>query len=340
MILVTGGTGLVGSHLLLSLLKDGKNVRALHRKNSDLASVKKVFSYYVPWEEAEFLFKNIHWMEADITDIPALTEAFQDIKQVYHSAAFISFDPSDEKSLRKINIEGTANIVNLCISNKIEKLCYFSSIATMDKGIAEKMISENFTWHQERNHSDYAISKHGAEIEVWRGSQEGLPVIILNPGVIIGPGFWKSGSGEIFSRIAKGLKYKFPKVTGFVSVQDVVKAAIISMESHIFNQQYILVSENLSFEKVFSLVAESIGKKIPSKDLKPWMVKVGWFYQLVSGLFFGKKRNLTRSSSISLFEKTYFSNAKIKEEFSFQFTPIKEVIQETGRIFKKEQDII
>lgn len=337
MILVTGGTGLVGSHLLLSLLKEGKNVRALHRKKSDLALVKKVFSYYVPSEEAAFLFKNIQWTEADITDIPALSEAFQDIRQVYHCAALISFDPSEEKTLRKINIEGTVNIVNLCISFRIDKLCYFSSIATMDKGIAEKMISENFTWHQERNHSDYAISKHGAEIEVWRGSQEGLPVIILNPGVIIGPGLWKSGSGEIFSRIEKGLNYKFPKVTGFVGVQDVVRAAIITMESGIQNQQYILVSENLSLKEVLSLTAESIGKRPPLKNLKPWMVTLGWFYQLVTGYLLGTKRYLTRSDSKSLFESTYFSNAKIREEFSFQFTPIKEVIMETGQIFKKEK---
>ncbi|MFN4762324.1 NAD-dependent epimerase/dehydratase family protein [Gillisia sp. Q332] len=337
MILVTGGTGLVGSHLLLDLLKAGNNVRAIYRKSSNLLVVKKVFSYYLSSEETDLYFNRIDWQEADLNDICALTKAFIGITSVYHSAAMISFDPSDEKALRKINIEGTANIVNLCISGGIKKLCFISSIATMDLTPGENEISENFTWYQEQNHSDYAISKHGAEIEVWRGSQEGVPVIILNPGIIIGPGFWDSGSGQIFKRIDAGLNYHFPKTTGFVGVRDVVCAAICTMDSSTKNEQYIVVAQNLEFKKVLEMIAESIDKPAPKKPLKPWMVFIGWIYQFITAMLFGKKRQIAKKDMKALFAHTFYSNQKIVKEFNFKFTPVQEVIHQTGKIFRGQK---
>lgn len=336
MILVTGGTGLAGSHLLLELVKLGEKVRAIHRKDSDLQSVKKVFSYYVPEDEIDFLFSKIDWKEANLNDIPALTEAFSEVTKVYHCAALISFDLSDEKALRKTNIEGTANIVNLCVAFKIEKLCYLSSIATMDLSLGEKFVTENFTWHPEKNHNEYAISKHGAEIEVWRASQEGVPVIILNPGIILGPGFWDSGSGQLFKKIDEGLNFNFPKTTGFVGVQDVVKAAITTMRSNIKNEQYIVVAENMSFKEVMDLVAESIQKPSPKKSLKPWMVFMGWIYQWATSSLFGTKKSINKEASKVLFEHSFYSSAKLKSEFEFEYTPIRDVILKTGKNYMKE----
>jgi len=337
MILVTGGTGLVGSHLLLELVKSGDKVRAIHRKDSDLQAVKHVFSYYIPADEIDFLFSKIEWKEANLNDIPALTGAFTGITTVYHCAALISFDTSDEKALRKINIEGTANIVNLCVAFKIEKLCYISSVAAMDLSLGEKFVTENFTWNQEKYHNGYAISKHGAEIEVWRGTQEGVPAIVLNPGIILGPGFWNTGSGQLFKKIDEGLNYHFPKITGFVGVQDVVKAAVTAMGTGIENEQYIVVAKNLSFKEVMRLVAESIEKPAPKKPLKPWMVFIGWIYQSITSSLFGTKKLINREDHKSLFKHSFYSSKKLKSEFSFEYTPIKEVILETGKIFRKEQ---
>lgn len=321
---------------MLELVKSGNKVRAIHRKDSDLQAVKKVFSYYIPADEIDFLFSKIEWKEADLNDIPALTEAFTGITSVYHCAALISFDSSVEKNLRKINIEGTANIVNLCVAFKIEKLCYISSIATMDISLGEKFVTENFTWNQEKYHNEYAISKHGAEIEVWRGTQEGVPAIILNPGVILGPGFWNTGSGQLFKKIDKGLNYHFPKTTGFVGVQDVINSAITAMGSNIQNEQYIVVAENLSFTEVLGLVAESIQKPSPKKPLKPWMVFIGWIYQSFANFLFGTKKLINPEDYKSLFKHSFYSSAKLKSEHSFEYTPIKQVILETGKIFRKE----
>ena len=337
MILVTGGTGLVGSHILLNLLKAGNKVKAIHRKDSDLQAVKRVFGYYLPKEEAEFLFGEIIWHPASLTDIPALCDAFKDIDKVYHCAALVSFNSKDTAALRKINIEGTANIVNLCISSPVEKLCYISSIATMGLSIGEKFISENFTWHPEKDHSEYAISKHGAEIEVWRASQEGVPVVILNPGVILGPGFWNNGTGQIFSKVHKGLNYHFPKTTGFVGVRDVAELAVQVMESPVENEQYILVAENMSFKEVLTMVAKGLKKTPPQKSLKPWMVYLGWLYQALASFLFRAKKQISKRDHKSLFEHSWYSNEKVKNEFGYNFTPVQEVVEETANIYLNEK---
>jgi dihydroflavonol-4-reductase len=334
MILVTGGTGLVGSHLLLDLTQTEEKVRAIYREDSNFDAVKKVFAYNLESAEAQNLYSRIEWVQAALDDIPALNKAFAGVSKVYHSAALVSFNPRDNAELRKTNIEGTANIANLCIAFSIEKLCYISSVATMGLTLGEEYVTENFTWHPEKDHTEYAISKHGAEIEIWRASQEGVPVIILNPGVILGAGFWNKGSSQIFKKIDDGLNYHFPKVTGFVGVKDVAAAAVKAMNSKIINEQFIVIAENISFRKVLDLVAASLDKPAPQKQLKPWMVYAGWIFQSISAWFGGKKL-IRKGDHRSLFEDTYYSNDKIKEQLDFQFTPVEEVIKETAEYYKK-----
>ena len=333
MILVTGGTGLVGAHLLLKLLESGNKVRATHREKSNLEIVKKVFLYYHPSEKATDLYTRIEWIQADLDDIPQLTTAFTHISEVYHCAAMISFDSSNSKELRKTNITGTANMVNLAIAQKIEKFCYISSIATLDLELGERMISENFAWHPEKYHSEYAISKHGAEIEVWRASQEGLPVIIINPGIIIGPGFWNAASGLLFKKVDNGLKFHFPKITGFVGVQDVVLLSIKAMRSNLINEQFIAVSENKSFKEVLEKVASTLQKPAPTKTLKPWMVRLGWIFQSLGSMLFNTKKQLSSRDHKALFETSLYSNAKSKKDLDFDYTNIQRVIEETGNFY-------
>lgn len=323
--------------MLLRLLQSGNKVRAIHRKDSDLQAVKTVFGYYLPQDEADFLFGEILWFPASLTDIPALSEAFKGVSRVYHCAALVSFNSKDTAALRKTNIEGTANIVNFCISQQVEKLCYISSVSTMDRNIGAKFIVEDFTWFPEKDHTEYAISKHGAEIEVWRASQEGVPVVIMNPGVILGPGFWDKGTGQIFNKVYEGLNYHFPKITGFVGVKDVASLAIKAMESPVENEQYIVVAENLSFKEIFDHVAISFGKTPPRKPLQPWMVYIGWLYQAITSSLFGLKKQISKRDHKSLFEHSYYSNEKVKNEFSYEFIPVKNVIEETAEIFIREK---
>lgn len=311
-------------------------MRALYRTEESLQKVRKVFSYYSSAEEAQEVFNHIDWFSADITNIPALEKAFQNVVSVYHCAAVISFDSSKDAELRKVNIEGTANIVNLSIKNKIQKFCFASSIATLDEKPGEKEINEESSWNKDKDHDMYAITKYGAEMEVWRGSQEGLKVVIVNPGIIIGPGFWDSGSGQIYKEVDDGLKYYIPKVTGFVGVQDVVDAMRQLMKSSIENQQFIVVAENLPFKTVLTQVANVLEKKPPKKRLQPWMVRIGWILEKTLGRLTSKEKRLNKDSSKTLFQDRFYSNEKLKTNLEFSFEPVEKVIRETGMIFKNE----
>ena len=335
MVLVTGATGLVGSHLLIKLIQHKNSIRALYRSEEKKNYTLNLMRSLVPKEKHNH-FQNIQWVKCDITDIPTLTDAFKAIDEVYHCAAKISFNPARYKLLRKVNIEGTANIVNLCILNNVKKLCHISSIAAIGEENNKTTISEATEWNAERNNSVYAITKYGAEMEVWRGTQEGLNTIIVNPGIIIGQGFYNSGSGIIFKRIYKGLKYYTPGITGYVDVEDVTECMFLLMKSNIRNERYILVAENLSFKEAFSMIATSLNKKAPTKLASKSLMKFAMYIEWLSHKLFSAKRTLFKSSIKSAFSESYYSNEKIIRDLDFKFKPMKESIKNSASYFLKQ----
>ncbi|WP_179349282.1 NAD-dependent epimerase/dehydratase family protein [Winogradskyella pacifica] len=336
MILVTGGTGLVGSHLLFQLLKSDEPIRAIYRREKTLARVKNVFSYFS--DNAETLFNKIEWVEADINDIPKLEAAFKDITHVYHCAAFVSFEPNRYNDLRKINIKGTANIVNLSISHQIKKLCYVSTIAAIGHhSNPEKLIDEQTDWNPEDDNSVYAITKYGAELEVWRGTQEGLDAVIVNPGIILGAGYWNGGSsGNLFKRLHKGMTYYTTGITGYIDVWDVVSAMEQLMHSNIKNEGFILVAENLSFETFFTKTAKSLEVKPPTKQAKSWLLGIAWRLDWLKHLLTGKRRSLSKQTAKSAISVTNYDASKIINSLNFEFKPIDKSIEEVSKLFLKD----
>ncbi|WP_062056762.1 NAD-dependent epimerase/dehydratase family protein [Aquimarina longa] len=333
MILVTGATGLVGGHLLVKLVKENYSIRALYRTETKKEQTRKVFLYYFPNEEGEELFNTIDWVNCTINDIPALTEVFEGITHVYHCAAKISFNPSDYKELRKTNIEGTANIVNLCLLNNIEKFCYVSSIATLGESSFNSPVDESTEWNPETPNSVYAITKYGAEIEVWRGIHEGLNAVIVNPGIIIGPGYFDSGSGYLFKRIHEGMNYFTTGITGYVAIKDVITIMHQLMNGPYNNQRYILIGENISYKNVFCKIATALNKPIPKKKVSPLLMKVAYYIQHIGHTFFRTKQSIFKSSIRGAFLITYYDNNKIKKELTYSFIPIEKSIKETAHYF-------
>jgi len=332
MILVTGGTGLVGSHLLYKLVSNNKKVKAIYRKKHKLENVKRVFSYYT--NSYMPLFEAIEWVQADILNIPLLTEAFKDITHVYHCAALVSFEPDKYHLLRQTNIEGTANIVNLCIVNNIEKLCYVSSIAAVGDAINNEEVTEETDWNPEVDKNVYAITKYGAEMEVWRGSQEGLNVIVVNPGVILGAGIWRYGSGSIIKRVNMGIKYYTLGTIGLVDIEDVINIMIKLMESKIVNERFILVSENWTYKQFLQTVASSLNVNLPKKEAKRWLLQIGWRLDWIAHKLTGKRRILTMQLAHTLIDNsTNYNSEKIKSKLHLEFIPIKQSIYKTSQRF-------
>jgi nucleoside-diphosphate-sugar epimerase len=331
MILVTGGTGFVGAHLLYHLTQNEGHIRAIYRTSSSLENVKKIFAYYTA--SAEDLFLKIEWMQADITTVPEMIPAFKGVTKVYHCAALISFNPKDYREMRKVNIHGTAIIANLAIDAKVEKLCFVSSIAALGDSTHGADITEENEWNKNGQHHGYAITKYGAEMEIWRASQEGVKVIIVNPGVILGPGFWNTGSGKLFSQVYNGFSFFTEGVTGFVGVNDVARVMQFLMNSNIENERFIVVAENKSFKDVFYAIADAFNKKRPSFKVKPWQTAIFWRIDKLRTFFTRKKPLITKHSARSAHEKTYYSSEKLKERIGFAFESVEKVIKETSSFF-------
>ena len=329
MILVTGGTGLVGSHLLVRLVQENEPIRAIYRTLESIEKTKKVFSYYTNLSKG--VFSNIEWVQADITDVPSMTPAFKDVKKVYHCAAVISFDPADYRTMRKVNIHGTAIIANLAIDAKVEKLCFVSSIATIGDDPKKELANEDNDWGGNEKNNGYAITKYGAETEVWRASQEGVDVVIVNPGVILGSGFWTTGSGKMFSQIDKEFSYYSNGVTGFVGVKDVVGCMVQLMQSNCKNQRFILVSENKSFKEVLFSIAEALGKKKPTRCVQPWQASLFWRWEWLVSKITSRKIRMSKYTAKTLFRKTYYSSEKCKIQLEVTFKSVEEVIKQVSK---------
>ncbi len=328
MILITGTTGLVGSHLAIHLLENDEIVRAIYRNKNSIAKTKSLFELY----KKLHLFDKIEWIQADINDIPTLEIAFENIEYVYHCAALVSFDPKDEEKLRKINIEGTANIVNFCLAKNIKKLCYVSSIAAFgDLLDHEKIITEETEWNPEKTHSDYAISKYGAEIEVFRAHQEGLNIVIVNPGVILGAGFFESGSGEIFTKVKNGLSFFTEGSTGFVAVDDVVKIMFQLMKSDIQGERFALISENCTYKYLLDTIADSLKVKRPKRKVSKFITNIAWRIDWILSNIFFQKRNLSKDLATSLHSNDIYSNEKIKKILNFEFEKVSVSIKEISK---------
>ncbi len=317
---VTGGTGLVGAYLLRYLVRAGVRVRALKRANSPMNLVADVAD-------------KVEWVEGDILDVATLEEAMRGVTEVYHSAAMISFDPRDRERMFAVNIEGTANVVNMCLLLNVRRLLYVSSIAALGRETGVEEVDESAKWSNSSLNSNYAISKFRGESEVWRGRAEGLNVLVVNPSTILGSGYWDKGSAALFKTVGKGMRYYPAGTTGFVDVRDVAKAMIELMNSDIEGERFILNSENMSWRDFMGLVAEQLGKAAPAKLVSGWSLEVFWRLEWLRSQLSGGTPLLTRETIRNTAHTFYYNNAKVREAIAYEFLPVAASVHETAAQF-------
>jgi len=331
MILVTGGTGLLGSHLSLHLLSKGKQVRVLRRPDSSLGTMHKVFSFYS--DDPDNLIRQIEWVEGDILDTTSLADAMKGVREVFHCAAVVSFQPADKKLLHKVNIGGTANVVNAALSEGITRFCHVSSIAAIGRSDHGAIIDENTEWQPSGHNSVYAATKNQAEREIWRGNAEGLEAFVVNPAVIIGAGNPAKGSTQLISTMWEGLSFYPVGSNGFVDVRDVAKAMVLLMEKGASGERYILSSENLTYFELFGMIAEALRVRAPSIRVTPWLSNVAWMYHGIKSALNGQRPLLTKETTRTSGQNYLYSNRKIIDTVDFRFTPMKEVISHACDLF-------
>ena len=322
-ILVTGGTGFVGSYILRYLVKkDYQKLFCLKRSTSKLDLLSPVVD-------------KITFLEGDVLDITSLENAIRQVDIVIHCAAMVSFKSKDKERMMKVNVEGTANIVNICNDNNIEKLIHISSIAAIGRSQSGKMMSEKTDWTDSKNNSDYSISKYLSEMEVWRGFAEGLPVAILNPSLIMGAGFWDIGTGELFKKVYSGLPVYPTGTNGFIDVRDVAQMAIILMEKNIVGERFICSANNLKLKDVFSTMANILGKKPPRIMMSPTLVSIASFFLNILNFIPGYSSNLTSQSLKNASFDSLYDNSKSVKQLDYTYIPISKTLEETGKLFLK-----
>ena len=330
MILVTGGTGLLGSHLLYELVSSGKSVRAIRRRPGREEMVRKVFGYYPG--DADELISRIEWFDADLLDFGAMEDALDGVKEVFHAGAVVSFYPKDHPAMLKVNIEGTANLVNLSLAKGVEKFCYVSSVATLGRAENNGLTDEETWWVPSKKNSVYSKSKYGAEREVWRGMEEGLHAVIVNPSVIVGPGYWEENSG-LFRLVHQGLKYYTKGINGYVDARDVARAMRLLMENNCFGERFIVSAANLSYQEFFNLIAKHMDKPAPSVNVPNILTRIAWRIEAVRSAVTGSKPEVTREMAVTTTQVYTYSNDKIRNRLPFEFRDIEDSIRETCRHF-------
>lgn len=335
MILLTGGTGLVGSHILYDLTSRGEKVRATRRDSSSTEVVERLFRYYAG-EEADQLLERIDWVNADLADYYSMESTLTGVTHVIHSAAMVSFNPGEAEKMLSVNAEGTANIVNASLEKGIEKFCFVSSVSSLGRHPEGQEIDEDVEWQPDDNRSAYSHSKFRAEMEVWRASKEGLSVIIVNPSVIIGPVDWKRSSGRLFYSVRRGTPFYTGGVTGFVDARDVAAAVSELIKSDVVNERFILNGENLSFKVFFSKVAKALNKRPPLLKATEWMTGIGWRLNLMLCAIAGKAPAITKDTARAAHNKSYYSSRKFSEKFNFTFRSIDDAVQNTTQWYKEQ----
>ena len=313
MILVTGGSGLVGTELVSQLLAEGNTVKAIYNRAPLTVSHPSLIT-----------------LQCDIMDTIALEEAMRGVTQLYHCAAVVSFNKKNKGQLFKINIEGTANVVNAAIDAGVKKMMHVSSVSALGRIRENETVTEQMNWTEESSNSLYGKSKYLGEMEVWRGTGEGLQAVIVNPSLILGGGDWTKGSSEIFRSVYKEFPWYSEGVTGAVDVKDVARAMIVLMNSEINKERFILNAANLSYKEIFTAIADCFGKKPPGKKVTPFLAAVVWRWEAFKSMFTGKDPLVTKETARTALAKVYFDNNKfLKAMPGFTFTPINETIKNT-----------
>ena len=315
-ILVTGGTGFLGSYIIRELRNRNYQVRAIRRSGK------------LPFWLSEDELRGVEWVQGDVLDLVSLEDAMEGVYAVIHAAAMVSFVKKGRKEMYQVNVDGTANVVNMAIEKNIQRFVHISSVAAVGRTGLEGEVTEEKKWEESSSNTHYAISKHKGEMEVWRGMAEGLNGVILNPSTILGYGDWTQGSCAGFKTVYDGFPWYSTGVNGFVDVEDVARATVLLMESSIREERFIVNGENWPFKKLMDTIADNCDRKRPSRATTPFLMGVAWRLEKIKSLFSGKTPLLTRETAKVAMSKTRFMNDKILAALpGFSFTPLEQTIR-------------
>lgn len=324
MVFVTGGTGLVGAHLIAELVGKGEHVKALKRENSKTGIVDDLIDFYGIEKKGE-----IEWTDGNLLDFYSLKDALKGVRHVYHVAAMVSLSPDKVEEMRRINETGTVNMINASLETGVEKFAFVSSIATLGNSVNGYPVDESRMWQADEKHYPYAETKFRAEMEVKRASAEGLKTIIVNPSFIVGPGDTTRSSIQVFRKIKTGMPFYTSGSTGYVHAHDVADALIMLMNSDIANERFVLSNENKPLKYFFDTVAKEMKVKPPSIEAGKFMLDIAWRIEYLKSKITGKEPLISKVSAQIARSNLKYSSKKLVDATGFKFRSLDEAISDT-----------
>lgn len=331
--LVTGATGIVGSHIVAALLAAGKKVRVLKRANATTIALDQLLA------ARNISASGLEYMVGDILDPLSLAEAMRGSEVIYHCAAMVSFRPFDKKALFLSNVTGTANVVNVALQNGVHRLCYISSTAAIGDEAIHGLLTEDSAWTTNKHRTGYSLSKRLAEMEVHRARQEGLNAVIVNPGIVIGAGNWGRSSTSIVLSCQHGMRIYPTGANGFVAAADVARFCLQAVENGWTDGRYLLVGENLPYKEVFAMACEAFGSPRPAVPLSRSLAMLAKNLFIRPLDFLGVNPFSLSSETIdSAFRQIKYANARARQT-GFVFQPIAEAVKETVGIYLGQPEL-
>ncbi len=326
---------MLGAYVLLELCKQNQSVIAAKRSSGSLDIPKKVFKYYS--EDAGLLWDKIQWVELDLFSQSDIVEQLDNVEEIYHCAAMVSANPKQRTAMLLNNQKITENMVNAALQKNIAKFCYVSSIAALGSNGDGTATTETTLWKEDKNNSGYSISKYYSEMEVWRGIAEGLNAVIINPSVILGIGDWSKGSPQLITTIDHKLKYYTLGSSGFVDAMDTAQIMVKQMkEPKAFGQNYIVSSENRSYQSIFNTIAKALQTEAPRTYATPFLTSLAWRAAWLQAKITGKQALITKESAQTAHKKLQYDNTKIRSLLDFKFKPVDESIKEIVKVYKED----
>lgn len=321
--LVTGATGLVGANLLYKLaVNSDSKVCGLYRDERNRQKVKRHF--LLSEQENSKSFDRIIWRKADLLDVEDLKESLKGISKIYHCASLVSFSKRDNKKLFHNNVLGTTNLVNVAIENQVEKILFVSSVAGLGSKNDKTVINESQILNQPNFHSYYGISKHLAEIEIWRALQEGIDVQIVYPGVVLSGPFLNRSSDRLIPQIKKFNRFYTKGDISLIGMDDLCGAIIRLMHSNHEHKRWILVSQTMSIKDFIIKVNTLFGQNPPNYKigLVAWIVLkfIDSIAQVFGISFFQGASYESTTSTVT------YDSSLITEKLDFKYRSIDQVL--------------
>ena len=325
MIAVTGATGHIGNVLVRKLLARGETVRAIVPPFEDIKSLDGL---------------EVEIVEGDVRDVNSLIKAFRSAEIVYHLAGIVTISSGNDDFLYQVNVEGTKNVVNACLKNKVKRMVYVSSVHALKEPPHGTVIDETCDYNPECTRGSYDRSKALASLEVLKGVDKNLDAVLVCPSGVIGPYDYRiSQMGHLFINFMKGdLKAGVYGAYDFVDVRDVAKGIILACENGKCGESYVLAGEQISVQDLFLELEKLTGIKAPSLKVPLWLVKA---VSKISPLYYkvtGKEPLFTTYSIEVINSNSKISSAKAYNELKYSSRPLKESIKDSVEWINKNID--